>query len=298
MGGMFGSSSSVQQVNNLTPQQTQLFTGLGNLLSQNLGQGVQSYPGTYTAGPSQLQNQAFGLSGDIMSQYLPQNLQNISGYQNDIGNLTNQIPGYLQNLSSVTQPWNQGQAQNWWQSAVGNPAMSNWQQNIVPQVMEQFGAYGAANSGPAQQAMAQSGANLQTGLSSNLSNYLQSSQQQAIQNMLSGNQQQMQGTQLGMEGIGQQMQGTQLAGNMANQALQGGLQAGAQQRQITSEQMLEPYQQWLQGQSYNNPWLKYLEPYLTQQTFSNVMTPGQQSGIGGLLGGVGGLMTGAANLFT
>jgi hypothetical protein len=251
MPGIGGSSPSVQQVNNLTGQQSNLFNKLGDLLGQNLGQGVPAYPGQMTPPASSLQNQAFGLSGDIM----------------------NQLPSYLQNLSSVTQPWNQAQAQNWWQTSVADPAMSQWKQQTVPNIMEQFSAYNAANSGPAQQALSQAGANLETGLAANRSNFLQQNQQQSIQNML---------------------QGLQLGGNLGTQTTNLGLQAGGTQYGIQQAGDTAQYQEWLRTQPYNNPYLKYLEPFLTQQTFSNVGMPGQQSGIGGMMGGLGGLLGGVA----
>jgi len=235
MPGIGGSSPSTQQVNNLTGQQSGLFNQLGDILQQNLGVGANIQP-------SALQTQAFGGEATAM----------------------NALPTYLQNLGSVSQPWNQGQANQWFNQSVTAPAMANWNENILPQIKEGFAGYNAAGSGGEQQAVAQAGTNLQTNLSGQQASFLNQSQQEAIANL---------------------MKGTGLSTDITNQILQGGLAAGGTQYNI--EQAAQPW---------SNPWLQYLMPFIQTQTFSNMGIPGTQSGIPGLVGGAGSLMSGGSDL--
>jgi hypothetical protein len=72
----------------------------------------------------------------------------------------------------------------------------------------------------------------------------------------------------GLEGIGtQNYQNTlNLAGN-----------AGTTQNALNQNQLTANYQQWLNAQDYNNPWLNLLNNALGQSAFENVVQPEQQN---------------------
>ena len=250
MPGIGGSSPTIKQVNDLTPQQSDLFNQFGNYLSGQIGQGVPAYTGEISPGASSLQNQSFGGVSDMLSTGLP---------------------SYLKDLAPLQQPWNVGQATQQWNQQVGGPAMTNFDQNVVPKVMEQFAGYGAANSGGASRALAEAGTNLTQNLAGSESQFMQNSQQNALANILKS------------VGLGSQI---------TQQGLDTGLAAGGQQRGITQQQDTAAYQEFIRTQAQNNPMLQYLLPFVQTKTFDNVGIPGQQSGAGGLLGGLGSILGG------
>jgi hypothetical protein len=257
MSFLFGSKGKAPEtkfttMSTLNPGQQQLQQQLEQLLQGQLGSGVPSYPGTYTPGPSGTQNQMFDLVSQLLQGEAPMQQEGM---------------GFLTDLM---QPYSDTKARNYWDAAVKAPMMESWEKDIVPGIMEQFAAYDAAGSGPAQKAVAESGRRLDTDMGGLLAKTLLDYE----------NQYKTRGLDASKAGLA-----------YPETLLSSVLGPANMQRQITGEQLMEGYQDWLYEQPYNNPWLKLLNPTLDRRTFENMayQTGGQapQKGIfGDLLGGV------------
>ncbi len=248
MGGVkdffFGKDPKVEtkRTEVLTPAQMELLDELTNLLKGQLGQGVEPYPGQLVPGASEIQQQLFDL------------LSPIGGA---IGGLTTQGADYISQL--LQRQFNPEEATQYWQQAFVNPAMHEWEQNIVPQVMEYYAGQNAVDSGAAMRALAKSGTDLQTQLNAELAN------------LLWGEKQSLQSRQ-------------DLASQMGLNLLPATIGMGEEQRGITQQLMQEPYQKWQMSQPWANPWLQYLPVALGTTPYQvNTYTTG---GGGGLLGGL------------
>ena len=231
-------------LSNLDPGQQALQTKLEQILQSNLGEGVSSYPGTYTPGPSGTQTQLFDLVSKLLQGYGPMQ-------QEGMGVLTD-----------LMQPYSDTKAKSYWDTAVRKPMMESWQKDILPEVMNQFANYDAAGSGPAMKAVAESGRRLDTDMGGILSKVLMDYE----------NQYKNRGLDASKAGLA-----------YPETLISSVLPAANMQRQITAEQMWEPYQDWLYEQDYNNPWLKLLpqamKPTFTNQAYQAGGVQGQQ-GVG------------------
>ena len=85
-----------------------------------------------------------------------------------------------QALDSLLNP-NSQQSQDYWNKAFVNPALMNWQQNIMPRVREAFISRNAGESGAANTAIARSGRDLSTQLSGQLANILNEAENRKLQ---------------------------------------------------------------------------------------------------------------------
>jgi hypothetical protein len=229
----FGKSSSKSY-----PTATQTYTGgqmdilsqLAGLLGGQIGQGVSGYPGQITPGVSPLQQQAFGNISDIMGGQGPAQ----------------------EALNQILAPYDPTLAMDYWTKAVKEPAMRTWTEEMIPKIMESYGAQNALSSSGLQKTLAKSGANLSSDLAGTLAQTL----------------------------LGEKGQWTQAALQAIPMPLQqamAGLEAGGTQRGIAAEQMAEPYQKWATEQPYSNPWLTYLAQILGAQPYQL----GQESKAGG-----------------
>ena len=280
MGG--SSSPKTTQVSNLTPQQgTFQNIALGQAIA-GLQDGIAPYSGEIAATASPMQESEFGLINQLMQGSAPGQ----SDYTNALSGILNGTSSGSQALNSLTAPWDPTQATSNWQQQVGNPAMLNWNQNTLPGLKESFAAYDAAGGGGAAKTITDQAVNLQTGLASSLGQYLQSDQTRANANTLSAGQS-LNSSALQAAGLGE----SNLM-DMINQFTSAGnTQYGIKQNQDTAS-----YNQWLQMQAYNNPWLSVGLQQEQIPAFTNVVTPGQSSGIAGMLGGAGSAMGGLSKL--
>lgn len=80
--------------------------------------------------------------------------------------------------------FNPDQASNTFQQGVANPAMRNFNQRVVPGIMQSFADQGASSG--LNNSLATAGRDLQENLSSQLSNFIYQSQLQHNQNRLQG----------------------------------------------------------------------------------------------------------------
>jgi len=264
----------------------ELYKQLTGFASPFIGQGLTPYQGQIYPGASDLQQQGFGAAGGLTPLS-----QAGMGYFGNVLSGTDPMAaqGYeqmaSQGLQNVMQPFDPSMVSQVMQPAQ-DLAMQNYQQNVVPYIMERYGAgANAKNAGAMWSELGKQGANMSLGLSNQMAQYLYP----AWQNQL-GRQQQ---------GVGQAMQLSQIPGQTLSQAGQiGGMGAdllgqqmniGGVQRDITGQGMQEQYQKYQQAQPYNNPYLQMAMNLLSQGA-SMPMQVGQQQqgpGMASLLPGLG-----------
>ena len=305
------SGSSTKQVSTLTGGQRDLLDQLTDLLGGQLGQGIQPYQGQVTANMSPLTQSGINYFGDLLptAQAGSNVFANVLGQYNPTQGFDYLSQG-ADAMGSMLADFDPTSARNYWNEAVKMPAMQTWQNDIVPQIMEKYAGQNATDSGAMRRAIANSGANMNTGLNAQLANLLFSGEQAQL-----GRQQQ---------GVNQAMQMSQMPGQLAAQA--GGIgsmgmdmvsqmmNAGGMEGSYNQQQLTDQYNKWATEQGYNNPWLQYLGTALGTHAFQPVVT--QKSGwmdslmpalgafagsdvgagmIGKGIGALGGMASGAAS---
>ena len=231
---------------------------LTGVLQRNIGQGVDSYGGTYTPGATGTQGQTF----DLVQQLL-------SG-----GGTTGQGQDFL---SGLMKPYDQTAANEFFTKGVQDPTMKSWEEDVLPQIQEHFIGQNAGRSGAANRAISGSAADLMQGLSGERARTLYGDKQQYTQNA--------------MGAIGQNAQIQQLLTSL-------GLSAGGAERGIQGEQLMEGYNDWQTEQDYNNPWLQHMGLAMGTKAFEPIINqPFQTEGaLGDMMSMAGGLATGISGL--
>ncbi len=240
---LFGSTEDAKYLGNvdtLLPGQKNNLIALNNLLSGQMGLGVEPYQGQTAPGTSPLQQQAF----DLVTQL-------IQG-EGSFGAGQDALDGLLADFDPAS-------STEYWESAVRDPMVDTWEDDILPQVQEHFISRNAGSSGAANRAVAQSGADLAADLSSTLAQTLYAAEQGHLD---------------------RQSQAIPQALDYSQGAIDQSLQAGGVQRDITGDQLLELLQKWTYEQPYNNPWLSgYSSLAMNTQAFQPVVQgPTQQPG--------------------
>ena len=256
---IFGNNSGdeggvVDQAPTMLPIQKRNLINLNQLVDANMGQGVDSYGGDYTAGAAGNQQQAFNLVQQLLQG----------------GGGMSQSQDFLQNL---LQPYNATDANNYFTQNVQNPTMQTWEQDVLPGIQEHFIGQGAGRSGAANRAVAKSGADMMTGLNATRADVLYGDKQQYTQNAMNAV--------------------TQNA-NVQQLMTQLWLSAGGTERGIEGEQLMEGYNDWQTEQDYNNPWLtNFLSTALGSQAQTPVVQQPSQTAAfnpGSAMQGVASLM--------
>jgi hypothetical protein len=251
----------------------ELYSQLGDWISPQIGQGVPAYQGQTVADISPLQQMGYGQASGIgdMSSLLQNYASGAINQQASGGGEFQQLAGST--LKDLMKPWDSGSATQYWNQAFVDPAIQNWQQNILPGVAEKYGTGGVGGS--LGREMLRSGENVNTQLSGQLANILYSGEQAQLGRQQTGVNQAMNLAQM----PNQLVQGAgQIAGQGTDQLSQllniGGQQQGQQQNLLNAEA-----NKWTQSQPYNNPYLMgWLNTALQQQG----MTPVVQQGSPGL----------------
>ena len=255
----------MEQVPTLLPNQLAVLNQLISTLGPQIGQGVTPFqgtrPGEVPFGP--LQQQGFGLAGGL-GPGISAGLQGFGQFDPSQGQ------GFL------------GQAQGALQQGLGfDPtqsilsafepsrrlAMSNFQQNIVPNLLERFGAT-SGPSGSLNRALSEAGAGLELGLSAQTAPFIGQAalQQPGLQ---------FQGAQLGgqLAGIPGQLaqQGAQLGGMGFEQLFN----IGGLQQQLPIGQAAANQARFAEAQPYANPYLaQLLGPSLDTTAFDTAVFQG------------------------
>jgi len=306
MGGvgdfLLGDSEDAKQTGNaqtLTKGQRELLDQLSGMLGEQLGEGVQGYQGTTTTGPTGIQQDVFAKMQSLLGNNPTQNQTSLKAIQKlmagtDPNSIQQQeVAGY------DVGEFDPAAVQEWYQNALVNPAMQNWEKNVAPAVQEKFIANNAGSSGAANRAIAGSAEDMMTGLNSQLANALYGEKQGFDANKFSAGMAQT-GAQNtananytnnvfnagqadlsrtaqvpGLANSTQQQPFDQLMAMLTQGQNVGGTQYGINQAQATGD-----YNQWLSQQAYNNPWLNLLPSTLGTSAFSPIVQgPTQQSGL-------------------
>ena len=255
LGDLFmGTSTPARQTGTaqtMTPQQQ---ATLNWAMSQMRG-GVPGYTGQTTAGAAPLQTQTF----DLISQILGGG---------------GQVGAGQDALADLLKPFDPTSTNQYFQQSVQAPALRTWEQDILPKIRESFIGQNAGSSSAANRAIASSGSDLASNLSSTLGNLLFQSEQSALGRRQSAI--------------------DQILPMLTGQANLG-LSAGGAQQGINQNQLTGAYQEFLRTQPSANPYLQLFGQAIGTPTFENIIQgPTQTQGIlGPLLGAAGSVLGGA-----
>jgi hypothetical protein len=223
---MRSNKSSVDDA--LTGSQKQVLDQLGQWISSEMGQGAETYGGQLTPNQSALQSRGFGM---------------LEG-----GGLGSEAEGVISQLLSGQSAYEVDPAAR--EAVYGAQtarSTRDWENNIIPEIMERYNAQGLGRSGGIEAALGQSGMEL------------------AMRNREFGSGLEYKDEMARRAGL-ESAAGRQVAGTGAYMGnLQSMLGAGEMQRGIEGEQLAEGYQQWSAGQAYNNPVMGFLNQLLGTQ---------------------------------
>jgi len=316
MGGvgdfLLGDSDDAKQTGTaetLTPGQKKLLDQLSGMLGEQLGQGVEGYSGTTTTGPTGIQQSVFDKMQGLLGSNPQQNQTSLSAIEKLMAGTDPSSIQQQQVAGYDVGEFDPAAAQAWYQNALVDPAMKNWEQNIAPAVQEKFISNNAGSSGAGNRAIASSAADMMTGLNSQLANALYGEKQgfdankftagmaqtgaqntanaNYTNNVFNAGQADLSRTAQvpGLANATQQQPFDQLMAMLTQGQNVGGTQYGINQAQAQGD-----YNQWLSQQAYNNPWLNLLPSTLGTSAFSPIVQgPTQSQGfLQSILGAAGG----------
>lgn len=260
MGGG-GSSGGVEAADLLNRIQKKNLKALGGYTLGAIGQGADVFGGQRVAGFSPLQQNAQNIFGGLS----PAIGSALGGGLSGLGQSRDSLAGYLGDFD-------QAQSQRDFQQGVVNPAMRNFQQNIMPSISERLSNVGGT-SGVLSKAFAQAGGDLQSDLSAQGATFNQNARDTHNQNRLNASNQLAGQSQLGLNFIN----------TLSN--------IGSQQRDVAQQGLGADFSRWSEGQSYNNPILKLLPLVLGTQAHENIVTQGG-GGFGEAVSELGGAFLG------
>jgi hypothetical protein len=244
---MSASGSKSELAASLTPGQSALLEQLTGLLGEQLGQGVEAYPGELSPEASELQQLGF--------QQAAQDPAQLGEFQSAISRLL----GGGDRAAFEVDP----EARRKVYEAQTAQAGRQFQTQTIPQLMEFYNARGLGRSGGLERALAGAGGELAL-RGQELQANLEYQDEQARRGALeSGANRQLQSRTAGAQGF--------LGGQAADQTrLQALLGAGGVQRDIAGQGLQADYQKWMQAQPYGNPWLQFLPQALGTAAFTPV----------------------------
>lgn len=271
-----GGGGDVEQVSTLTGGQEDLLDQLTKLLSGELGKGAPVFGGERVAGLSPLQQQSFGAAGGALPL-----AQQAFGFGTSLpqafGQAQDQLTKTLQDFDPQSTISNFAPARD--------VAVRNFQDVVVPSILERFAGANAVGSSAAPQAVADAGADLSGNLSAQLGQLLQQGEQSQLNRQQAGIGQALQ--------VGQApLQFTQQAGQAGLGLLGGVADFGAQQRALEQQRLNAARSRFQEGQASSNPFLNLLPTALGTSAFENVAQQGG-GGLGDVLGGAFGQFAGS-----
>jgi len=327
---IFGGGSKTKQYPTLSPEQLKLLNKWDTYLTGQIGKGVIPYPGEIYAQSNPLYSKYFGELGDLsdlakttkseygsaisknksLSDYL-MNLskETINDYMNSPirafqqGALINALsgaPSYLITPEMTNEIYN---------LRVKNPAMQNWQTEIIPQIEEQYGGAGALSSSGLNRALSESGRKLQTGLSSVLGSMLENEEnlnahlydtaaQRAlasigmasqpatdVMNLLSSI------SNLSTADIARLLDLEAGRWNTQQGLLSSILGGAGTMQQLQQLPLTEAYNKWGMSQPWSNPYLRYM-PSAATPAYQTVMKQGSPGILGNLISAGGSILGG------
>ena len=290
-----GDDGGVEQATTLTTGQRDLLDAITDLVTPQVGQGVDPYSGQTVASISPLQqsafNSAYGLS-NLGSLGINLAQSGISGY--------NPQQGY--DILNTAQQGLQGAMQEFDPQTVMDAldparrlALNTFNTETIPNLLERFGAT-SGGSGSLNTAFGDAAQELSLGLSAQAAPYLFQGQQNQLDRQLQG------------ASIGSTL--SQIPGTLGLQSLQIGggssdllstlANLGASERSLQQQFLTDEANRYYEAQPYNNPYLTGLAPLaLGTRAFENVYTqpsPGLGSALLPALGSLGGAAIGGSAL--
>jgi hypothetical protein len=253
---LFGEKPSINSYENMTPEQKKLLETLLGQVQGTAETGVTPYSGDIYAGPSSLNQSLFSGAENLLAGNDP----------------TQAVLDKMLNRYSegAMYEFNPNRTIDMFNASVRDPAMREFNTEILPGIAEKYAGQNAGRSGAVLKTMADAGADLERNLSGQLSQYLYNAEDQSNKNKLSFETGVLPGI------IDQPLQNLQSLMGIA------GTQQGIDQSQLT-----EDFQKWEYGQDYNNPWLQYLNSLLGLQTTTPVVNPGTPGLLQSLLPALG-----------
>ena len=270
---MFGKvePSTVSSISTLTKDQAELLRKLTEIVSGQIGKGVEAYPKSITAGSSPLQQQSWDaisklISGGTQPDASKQAIEKILAG-------TGEIPKY------DVGEFDPAAIHQWYKDALYKPAMEAWEKDVVPTVQEKFIAQNAGSSGAANRAISGSAADVMRDLNSQLATALMgeksafdtrkySTETDYINKLFESGQGDL-SRMVNVPGIENQSM------EQFFKALGLGEVAGATQQGIDQNKLVEDYTKWQQSQPYSNPWLKFLGSTMGTSASEPVVTGGE-----------------------
>jgi hypothetical protein len=195
---------SVSQASVLTDDQGAALKRLNRFFDSQIGQGEERYGGQLTADESALQNILFGGSEQVARNIFDPN------YSSDV-----------------------------FQRTVADPALRNFNQEIAPNIAQQFSNAGALGSSGLNRALARAGQDLTQTLSAQQGQFVQNQKNQQLSDIL------------------------------------GLSQLGGQQRGIDQERVGNEYNEFIRTLATRNPALNLSGAALGTRAFENIVDPGR-----------------------
>ena len=211
-------------------------TGKTEGSTNQVGTGVAPYSGQLTPGAQPLQSGEWSMENQMLQ-----------------GN----APGQAQATAvdtSLAKPWDPTEATQEWTKAIQDPAMQNWNQNLLPSILEKYAGADAAGGGNAAKTVTDQAMQLQTGLESNLASTLLSDKSTSNSQALGASQD-----------IYSHLQ----------QILSGASGGGSEQYNVGQAQDTALQKNWETAQPYNNPWLSLGTGGENVTAMQNIVTPNQ-----------------------
>ena len=281
--GCFDSGGSKSQ--SYTGAQAQWLQNLLGIYGPQAGQGQVSYPGETVAPFSPTQNQAFGLGGDFLSQFNP----------NQSINLPDEYAGAMSSLVGGTSGPGQitpEQTQNFFSSVYEQPAWRSYEEDIKPQIQESFAGPGYWSGARAQE---------QSRAAGEMSNWLGEQKGQLDWNAMMENRSAAENAanrQLSALPLAQE--GTFLPSGVAQQQLQGASNVFSflePQRQMEQANIQAGIQKFLESQRLTDPEDLQILLSLLGMNYSSSSSSGPGLGYAGTTSFLGGFGQGLGDFF-
>lgn len=261
-----GGDMEFQQVENLTPEQSELLGRFSLKGIEELERKTLPFPGQLTAPTTALQQAAFRNAGSTFGR--------MNGLQNDVySNIQQYLPTILQGPEMAMRTFDQ---------SVAGPARRGFAQELLPQITERFVNTGTLDSSGFNRTATRAAADLEKDLAGQRASYLQNAYQQMPANLTS------------MANLGQ-MQAQQQRSNLYDL-----LGIGTQQQQLAQSDIDRQFAEFIRTQQSPSVGFQAIQGSpLNVSAFDTLVQPGSSgiSGLGGLgsllgSGGLGGLFGG------
>lgn len=241
--GWFTKKKKKKKASTMTPGQRANLDALTGVLQGQIGRGITPYSGELVAGPSALQKEAFTAADSFGTD------DAAVGRSRALADIVAGKPAYEASPEEYERIYREG---------VEAPAMRQWQQTVIPQILQQYGAAGP--SGAVVSGLGESGQTLATNLAAQRAQYRFQGEQDRQAALESAAQRRLAGIE------------TSRAESLAPIALKASL--GDVQRGIAQEQNEGEYARWEMAQPWANPWLGFLPNALGSQAFVPYQTGG------------------------